>query len=312
MTVDEDLFIRTLDAIVPVPLPGMGKTDQRFRALAEIAAFDLAMARLIEGHLDAIAICDEAGRGVPNGLLGVWAADPPPNHLRAAAQDGGWSLHGIKQWCSGAGTLDNALVTAHAPDGYRLFVVALDSAGVQVRPESWRAVGMRHSDTFDVEFDGVLVTADDAVGGPSWYLGRRGFWIGGIGVAACWYGGALGAARALRTAVGQRRDDPHGLAHLGAADALCAAMWAHRQTAATAIDAGIAGDPLARLAWQVRAAVERLAGDVLRHAERGIGSGGLARDAEMARRSADLPVYLRQHHAERDLAALGELALGDA
>jgi alkylation response protein AidB-like acyl-CoA dehydrogenase len=309
MTVDDDLLIRTLDAVLPVPLPGAGSTDQRFRKLAEIAAYDLAIARLIESHLDAIAICDEAGRFVPNGVLGVWASDPPPARLQAAATSGGWSLSGIKLDCAGAGTLDNALVTAHAGDGYRLFLVALDSAGIQIRTETWRAVGMRDSDSYDVEFDGVLVTADDAVGGPDWYLRRRGFWIGGVGVAACWYGGALGALRALRAAVKQRRKDPHGLAHLGAADALCAAMWAHLESAAAAIDAGIAGSDLARLAWRVRASVERLAADVLDHAERGIGAGGLARDAEMARRAADLPVYLRQHHAERDLEALGEQAL---
>lgn len=311
MTVDDDLLIRTLDAIVPVPLPGGGNTDQRFRKLAEIAAYDLAIARLIEGHLDAIAICKEAGRPVPNGVLGVWASDPPPARLQASAGSGGWSLSGIKQWCAGAGTLDNALVTAQAADGYRLFVVPLDSAGIQIRTDTWRAVGMRDSDTFDVEFDGVLVTADDAVGGSDWYLRRRGFWIGAIGVAACWYGGALGAMRALRAAVGQRRSDPHGLAHLGAADALCAAMWAHLESAAAAIDGGVAGSDLARLAWQVRGSVERLTADVLTHAERGIGAGGLSRNAEMARRAADLPIYLRQHHAERDLEALGEQVLED-
>ena len=312
MTVDDDLLIRTLDAIVPVPLPGDGNTDQRFRKLAEVAAYDLAIARLVEGHLDAIAICHEAGRRVPNGVLGVWASDPPPARLDAAVGSDGWSLSGLKQWCSGAGTLDNALVTAHAADGYRMFLVPLDSAGIQIHTEAWHAVGMRNSDTYDVEFDGVLVTADDAVGGADWYLRRRGFWIGGIGVAACWYGGALGAMRALRTAVARRRNDTHGLAHLGAADALCAAMWAHLESAAAAIDGGLAGSELARMAWQVRASVERLAADVLEHAERGIGAGGIARDAEMARRAADLPVYLRQHHAERDLEALGEHVLEDA
>lgn len=312
MTVDDDLLIRTLDAILPVPLPGAGNTDQRFRKLAEVAAYDLAIALLVEGHLDAIAICNEAGRRVPNGVLGVWASDPPPTRLQAAVGNGGWALSGLKQSCPGAGTLDNALVTAHSGDGYRLFLVPLDSAGIQIRTETSHAVGMRNSDTYDVEFDGVLVTSDDAVGGVDWYLRRRGFWIGGIGVAACWYGGALGALRALRAAVGQRRNDTHGLAHLGAADALCAAMWAHLESAAAAIDGGIVGSDLARLAWQVRASVERLAADVLEHAERGIGAGGLARNAEMARRAADLPVYLRQHHAERDLEALGEHVLEEA
>ena len=208
-----------------------------------------------------------------------------------------------------AGALDHALVTAHADDGYRLFVVPFDRGGVDVARDPWNAVGMRDSDTFDVVLDGVAVDAAEAVGPPGWYLSRRGFWMGGIGVAACWYGGASGALDALRDTV-RRRDDPHGLAHLGAADALCAAMWALLALAADAVDDGVAGADLRRLAWRVRAAVERLAPDVLLHVERGVGAGGLTRDAAMARRAADLPVYIRQHHAESDLAALGADVVG--
>ena len=36
-----------------------------------------------------------------------------------------------------------------------------------------------------------------------------------------------------------------------------------------------------------------------------LGPGPLAFDEEHARRVADLQFYVRQHHAERDLAALG-------
>ena len=38
-----------------------------------------------------------------------------------------------------------------------------------------------------------------------------------------------------------------------------------------------------------------------------LGPGPLAMDAEHAARVADLTLYVRQHHAERDLAALGRL-----
>lgn len=298
-------MLRALEDLGPVPLPGSGSTADRFDILAEVGAHDLALARLVEGHLDAVAILTEAQRVPPDGLLGVWAADPPTGRLRAEARDGVWVLHGTKQWCSGAGSLDCALVTAHADDGYRLLLVPLDDPGVEVVRDAWRAVGMRDSDTYDVRFDRVEIDAHAAVGDPGWYLHRRGFWVGGAGVAACWYGGALGALRALRAAVGRRGEDPYGAAHLGAADALCAAMWALLNATAAAIDADVDTPALRHRAWQVRAAVDRLAPEVLRHAERGIGSGGLTGDPWMARRAADLPVYLRQHHAEADLAALG-------
>lgn len=310
LTATRKALVAALDEIEPVPLPADGATEQRFAAFAEIGAADLAIARLAEGHLDAVAICAEAGCEEPPGLSGVWASDPPFGRLTASAVDGGWRLDGTKLWCSGGHLLDSALVTAHADDGYRLFIVPLDVARIDVR-STWNAVGMRDSDTVDVVFDGVIVERSAAVGDPGWYLDRRGFWIGGIGVAACWYGGALGALRSLHAAVERRVDDQHGLAHLGTADSLCAAMWALLRVAAGDVDDGIDGHDLRGLAWRVRAAVEQLAPEVLRHAERGIGAGGLTGDPAMARRAADLPVYLRQHNAERDLEALGRLRVAD-
>ena len=44
------------------PMPGGGRTRERFEGLAEIAAEDLSLARLVEGHADAVAISAEAGR----------------------------------------------------------------------------------------------------------------------------------------------------------------------------------------------------------------------------------------------------------
>ncbi|MEK8225951.1 hypothetical protein NKG05_07585 [Oerskovia sp. M15] len=56
------------------------------------------------------------------------------------------------------------------------------------------------------------------VGGAGWYLDRPGFAWGGIGVAACWWGGAVGLARELYAATGRRDPDQLALAHLGAVD----------------------------------------------------------------------------------------------
>ena len=42
-----------------IPLPGSGSTPVRFKSLAAIGGIDLSLARLAEGHLDALAILDE-------------------------------------------------------------------------------------------------------------------------------------------------------------------------------------------------------------------------------------------------------------
>src|SRR4051812_16755429 len=124
-----------LGALERVPLPGSGGTVQRLRALAELGAIDGALARLAEGHLDAVAILAELGADIESGpLRGVWAARP--ELLRAEPAPGGWRLTGTKPWCSGTDGIDRALVTATATDGaVRLFDV--DVARLAFR-DDWR------------------------------------------------------------------------------------------------------------------------------------------------------------------------------
>jgi hypothetical protein len=57
-----------------------------------------------------------------------------------------------------------------------------------------------------------------------------------------------------------------------------------------------------------RAATERACADVLDSVGRALGAGPLGHDADHARRVAELAVYVRRHHAERDYAALGQSA----
>ena len=106
-----------------LPLPGGGRTWERWASLAELAGEDLSLARLSEGHADAVAILAELGAGPPpaGSRWGVWAAQPPGPGLRASRTAGGWRLDGIKRYCSGARSCTHALVTAAAPDGTRLF-----------------------------------------------------------------------------------------------------------------------------------------------------------------------------------------------
>ena len=194
-----------------LPFPGHGDTRRRFAALEALGTFDLSLARLAEGHLDALTILDEAGHAAPAGSLGVWAAGPVDS-LRATATGRGWQLDGARRWCSGAPHLKYALVRATTGSEERLFLVCLDAAGVEPVEGSWPALGMAASATLDVRFTAVALDLDAQVGPPGFYLQRPGFWFGGAGVAAVWLGGARAVARVLAERAG---DDPHRLAHLG-------------------------------------------------------------------------------------------------
>jgi hypothetical protein len=292
-----------------LPLPGGGRTGERWAALAELAEEDLSLARLAEGHADALAILAEVGAAPPSAgsRWGVWAAQPPGPRLEARQAGAGWRLDGIKRYCSGARSCTDALVTAAAPDGSRLFAVS--TRDLSPVPGSWPAVGMAASDTLDVRFADVAATP---VGEPGGYVNRPGFAHGGAGVAACWYGGARGVGRALLAAAAERDIGPHGLAHLGAVDIALDTAKTVLEAAAAEIDAdpGDQQDGGRLRALRVRALVEATATEVMGRVGRALGAGPLSHDEAHARRVADLTVYLRQHHAERDLAELGGLVAG--
>lgn len=289
-----------------LPLPGSGATWRRWAALADLAEEDLSLARLGEGHADAVAILAEleGPPPQPGSRWGVWAANPPGPNVTAARQGGTWLLRGTKQYCSGARVCTHALVTARAGGQERLFAVAVED--LEPDTGSWPATGMAGSDTLDVGFPAVPA---EPVGPPGGYTGRPGFSHGGAGVAACWYGGARGVARALARATAKRDVGPHAFAHLGAVDIALRTTRAALARAADEIDADpgdLRGEGALRT-LRVRALAEATASDVLARTGRALGAGPLSHDEAHSRAVADLTVYLRQHHAERDLARLGEL-----
>ncbi|HEX3003109.1 MAG TPA: hypothetical protein VHO27_02780 [Angustibacter sp.] len=302
------------DLTTAAPLPGSGRTLERWDLLARLAAADLTTARVVEAHLDAVAILAEAeGAGVeapsaaPGTTWGVFAAEGLGVRLDAHRTPTGWQVTGDKPWCSLAGRLTHALVTAHDGDERRLLAVDLRAPGVTVHEGTWHARGLTDVPSGPVTFDAVPA---EPVGDPGWYLRRPGFAHGGIGVAAAWFGGAVAVAGALWRAAERRPPDQIALMHLGEADLDLHAAAAVMRAAAADVDAGRAdGEPGVVLALRARSAVVRAAEAVLQRVGHGLGPAPLALDGDHARRVADLTVYLRQHHAERDGAALGRALL---
>ncbi|WP_258168367.1 acyl-CoA dehydrogenase [Paraburkholderia sp. BL21I4N1] len=308
-----------------VPLPGHGQTVARWRALAAVAACDLGLVKLFEGHTDALAILAElGGHGVaPGSRWAVWAAEPPEARVAAMrvdaveridglagqaglaeriAQDTPVYLTGTKAWCSGAAVVSHALVTAWLDDEPVLVAVAMHHPTIAIDSSKWQAIGMQATASADVHFARTPATL---IGAAHAYVRRPGFWQGGAGIAACWYGAAAQIGQRLRESSSPKAD-AHRLAHLGAIDvALASAAAVLRETAAW-IDANPRADAQ-RVALRARLVVEAAATEVMHHATRALGAGPLCRDARFARALADLPVFLRQSHAERDLAALGAL-----
>jgi alkylation response protein AidB-like acyl-CoA dehydrogenase len=297
-----------------LPLPGHGATLARWQALAAVGAHDLPLAKVFEGHTDAVAILHEAQAhalaDTPQVTWGTWCAEPPDARLALLAVDDRYILRGRKAWCSGAHGVTHAVVSCWDDAGApMLAAVDLRQPGVRVTDDGWNAVGMRATASVDVWFDDVVATP---LAGPGFYVERAGFWQGGAGVAACWFGAATRLADALRERLAGR-SDPHRLAQLGEVSVALQGCAALIREAAATIDSAPDANAM-RTAMNVRLSVEATANTVLHAVGRALGAGPLCKDAALAQLYADLPVFMRQSHAERDLEAVGKLvvALEDA
>jgi alkylation response protein AidB-like acyl-CoA dehydrogenase len=299
--------LRVLDrkGELSLPPPGAGSTAVRHAALFEFGRADLSLARLAEAHTDALAIFVEAGRVAPVGrLYGVWAADGPGSLLAVSRTDGGQiRVDGTKRYCSGAQLLDGALVTAHDGDHIVLLDVSLTTPGLTVDSSEWVAPAFAGTNTASITFENIRLTEADVIGPANWYLTRPGFWHGALGPAACWAGGAAGLVDAARSL---NKRDPHARAQMGALEAADWGLRAVLEQAAREIDSDPSDTSHAaqRRALMARHLIERLCTDVLDRFGRATGPQLLAFDAQIAQRHAELSLYIRQCHAERDLASI--------
>ncbi|MGN6130394.1 MAG: acyl-CoA dehydrogenase family protein [Nocardioidaceae bacterium] len=275
-------------------------------ALYDVARIDLALARLVEGHADAMRVLDEAGVPPRDGVYGVWASRSVGTGVRATREQGGWRLAGELRFASGSGLLDRALVPGWlSPDEHLLFDV--DAACLDPDPGSWRTPAMDASRSFS---GGVAATcaAEDVVGPASFYLSRPGFVVGGLGVAAVWAGGVRAVVELVADGLRAFHPSPHQLRRLGEMEQ---AAWQARTAVLAVADrlSGLTTAGLAREVAQARTAAARACDEVILQATHVVGPGGLSRNARLARTLADLTVYVRQHHLDTELAALGEHAL---
>ncbi len=292
------------------------------RLLRQTASIDLSLARLLEGHVNALSLIrvwgDEALqsaclRAAEEGhLFGVWGADDDQ-----PVEVAGERLAGAKRYASGLGSVSRAIVSARAPEGQRLFVVKTDDPARQDL-RVWRMAGMQDSASGRFDCAGLV---GRPLGGPGIYT-REPHFVGGTWrIAAVSLGAIQGlldrAATALR-ARGHLDSDAQLLRLAPVAGRVVAAWPAILRAAAVATGPAGAADPerAATLSVAMRLLTEDLGQDAIAAAERSVGLAMFAADDPVGRAARDLACYLRQ--AGRDAfslrtgrAFLGGPSLGD-
>ena len=318
-----------LAACLPSAAGGHGlatATDTRsilatVESLRALGRADLALARLYEGHLNAVKLV-ETHADVPlrdlvrtrvrgGALLGVWGASGDDPLTVTATGDEGWSLSGAKIFTSGLGLVDLAVVPVsdpHTPHASRLLLVDVDDPERQ-RPRDWRASGMRATRSGSYRFDGLCLPPERVLGEPGVYE-REPWFEGGTWRYVAAHVGAMEALvdeLVAQLRLRGRHGDPHQGARIGRAAALAFGARTLVERVALEVE-GVDptdADATARavaLALFGRESVENGAVSLLALVERALGMAAFERGSRTERLRRDLGLYLRQAAPDAKLA----------
>ncbi|SFD13495.1 acyl-CoA dehydrogenase [Tropicimonas isoalkanivorans] len=274
------------------------------RLLICVAAADLSVARLLEGHINVLALARAHGtpelrarveHDMAEGMLhGVWGADG----AHPVAWDG-THLRGRKKFASGLGLVDRAVITARSAMGQQL-VLADATDPARHSPEEWRMSGMQA--TISGGFDCARLEGN-AMGPPDVYQ-REPWFVGGTWrIAAVQLGGTLGlldrAAETLR-AIRRMEADAQVVRLAPVTVRALAAKDFVIRAGRVASRSGSVEDPerAAALSASARLLTEDIGQDAVTAVERSVGLSMFAIGNPVGQMARDLSCYMRQ--AARD------------
>ena len=275
------------------------------KIIRQLGAADLSMARLIEGHLNAVAlVCrygtvaqigDMAKSAAAGALAAVWAADDACG-LHVVSDGAEKRLQGRKVLASGAGFVTRPLIAARAKDGQLLLLLNL-APGYKFDLSEWQALGMKSTATGSVDFTGHHISKAEIVGKPGDYMRQPHFSGGAWRFCAAHLGATERLVELFRAHLTQsgRGNDPYQLQRLAVCttSAKTARFWVEEAAKRLGVEDS---DPqeVAAFANLTRNVTERSALDVMQLVQRGVGLRAFVRPHDIERICRDLATYLRQ------------------
>ncbi|MES1929966.1 acyl-CoA dehydrogenase, exported protein [Salinisphaera dokdonensis CL-ES53] len=279
---------------------------------------DLPLARLFEGHMDALQIVARYGDAqsarhlhgsARNGArFGVWNAPlaGEPLRLHSGMIDGG------KAFASGAGLLTHALVSADVDDCQhkQLLVIDLQHTPPVIDRNWWQVLGMQRSETHLVRWQNAPLGAGDMpIGAPGDYEREPWLSAGALRFVAAQAGGIAGLFDGVRAhlVARNRAGDPHQAARLGRLYGLADnAAAVCRSTAAALFDTPTDSHP-ARVA-SARSTVLEAGEQAILLAQQSVGLSAFFETDPLCAHMADLMVYLRQPAPDAQRVKVGAAA----
>lgn len=298
---------------------GLG-AQESVSALSRIAEYSLSLARIFEGHINALGLIFRWGTDdlqtrvaeqVKDGLLlGVWGADAetPVRYCADANR-----LTGKKRYASGLGEVGRAVVTTSTEAGVQLCLVDVSEAA-RADASHWQMTGMRASASGHYDLTEVAGQSVEPLGNPDVYQIEPWFHGGVWRIASVQIGGVFGVlelAREELRRLGRLDNDAH-VARL--APLLFRARAARELiiTVASRINEKqppIDPDTLMAESIFTRLLTEDIGLDTISAVERSIGLSMFESDSHVGRQCRDLATYLRQAAPDGLLQLAGRVAL---
>lgn len=282
----------------------MGRYSDLCAILRLLGSADLSVARLFEGHVNAVSLVARYGdreqlralseRIRRGGLSGVWGAnDANGLHLVGGHKP---VLQGRKILASGAGFVTDPVVTAQADDGQVMCLLHL-AMDEKIDLFGWNALGMRSTATGTIDLSGVEVTPEHMLGVAGDFMRQPLFSGGAWRFCAAHVGATERLVDLFRDhlVARSRGEDPYQLQRLAQciASAKTARTWVEEAARRLSVEEADAGNVVA-FANLTRMVTERCALDVMETVQRGVGLTSFIRPHPIERISRDLATYLRQ------------------
>lgn len=302
------------------PAPGPAVIGAIVTLLRRIGRANLAVGRLVEGHLNAhrlIALyaTPEQRASVEaaiagGALLGVWGADGDP-HFSFSSHGDRLVLRGTKRFASGLGLVSPVIVSARTRDGAQLLLVEASRAE-RMDAASWTTSGMKATVSGTFRFEGMVVDADALLGRPGDYAREPHFEGGVWRYTALHVGGMEALAEAARRHAvdGGFAGDPLTATRLAELATACETGRLWVESAAARVEAKDAGAHEVGYVLLAREAIERACISAIETVDRLIGAASFFAGHPVERVRRDLSFFLRQANLDGKRAKAAEAVAG--
>ncbi len=324
------LALPTLADYDPMQASGLSEARSAFfrqlQLLKAVGRGSLPAGRIYEGHVNALHLIGLYGTTQQKSywtrlateerhLFGIWNTEFQDGVRIHQLSGDSYELEGSKTFSSGAGEVDQMIITGHLLQGnenlgWQMVVVPLEKVATERIDRSfWNPMGMEASASYKVDFSGIRLGASDLLGQPDDYHRQPAFSGGAVRFAAVHLGGAEALFEHTRRQL-QRRDrvdHPYQLHRLGR---LAIAVEGGNQwlsgAAGNALYAYNSTEQVMEYANMVRTAITGICQEVIQLTLSSVGVQGCMKPNPIERIIRDLQTYLCQPNPDGALAAVGQ------